>query len=85
MVVPGTDPGPDGLRRLLLRPAREVDVRHVAQGDGLHGWVIVNVGGIPKRIALESGGVDLLLGREIPANLELVPYDVFLITSRPGR
>jgi hypothetical protein len=60
VVVLGTDPGPDGLRRLLLRLAREVGVRHVAQGDGPYGWVIVNVGGIPKRIALESGGVDLL-------------------------
>lgn len=92
----GTDPGPDGLCRLLLRLARVVGVRHVAQGDGgaivspreddgLHGWVIVNARGIPKRIALKSGGVDLLWGREPSANPEPAPYDVLLITSRSDR
>jgi hypothetical protein len=87
VVVLGTNPGPDGLRRLLLRLVREAGVWHVAQGDGraivspregdgLHGWMTVNASGIPKRIALESGGIDLLSARETSANLELALYDV---------
>ena len=95
-MVVGTVPGHDGLRRLLPRLVREAGVRLVAQGDGrvivtpregdgLHGRMTVNASGISKRIALESGGVGLFSGREPSANPEPAPYDVFVITSRPGR
>jgi beta-galactosidase GanA len=96
VVILGTDPGPEDLRRLLLRLAGEVGIKPVAQGDAgaivspraganSHGWVVVNVSGTAKKIALDGIGVDLISGREKPRNLELAPYDVVVIKRSGSR
>jgi beta-galactosidase len=96
VVILGTDPGPDALGKLLLRLAGEAGIKPMAQGEpgvivspraagNASGWVVVNVAGTPKKITLESGGVDLLSGREKPRTLELAPYDVVVIKSSGSR
>ncbi len=96
VVILGTDPGPEALGKLLLRLAGEAGIKPMAQGEAgvivspraagnSSGWVVVNVTGTPKKITLESGGVDLLSGREKTRSLALAPYDVVILRSSGSR
>lgn len=90
VVVLGTDPGKAFIKALALRLAKELKIKPLATGDeGVvivprkgredRVTVVVNITEKPRKIQLNSGGRDLISGKNIGRDAELAPYQVAVI------
>jgi beta-galactosidase len=93
VVVLGTDPGKEMIRKLCLEEARKLDILPEATGEeGVivsprlkKGWVLVNLENSPRKITIpEMGsGVNILDGKKISSDaFTLDPYAV-MVVRRP--